>query len=764
MKIKDRFISYILPTILLAVIAYSAVRLLTEGHLGWHIRQPQYQLMMAELLLLTVIVIALLFSAGKLRVRFLLLLLLTAVFLWIHQVFVPFLMVFCYCIYLTAIGSMFRKKSTQTLASVWLTDFMIGMMAVIVCFSLMSALGFGSIKNTQYLVAASFFPVVICAFLRNKQLLKERLCSSKNFDQLSLFSKLLIAGMLVSVFLQLGRMNLTIDFDSAWYGLRTPYILNNGNGIYKNLGTIGIVYTYSKGFEVLAMPLSTLPSFGFTLALNVWITIFTLAAAFLVGRQYLNQKYALLFAFLIAATPGIMNMSTTSKADSLTLFIQILMFYYLIRYEAEHQMQWLLLGTGAYLFSWVLKPTALVFSTAIYGMAVLYFIFRKYKPVNLSIKKFIFLLLPVMTVIVMWARTFLLTGVPVTSVYSSVFTRLGFQMKYPFRINHIPDTGAELSIGQQLAHMIRRTVRFFISPVGRDMGHVILAWGSLTVAFLLLIWLCCCTFKQTQIRNMMKESRIAFLYIIALPFILINLVSLYRLDQVDGNYFMMFYFMVILLGMICIYRYHCEKVERILVKSVLVSAVFSFLVMTLTNWAWVISFTPIKLQHKGYYNHVTEIHQKLSAQGNEQIWNRLAADSANRVIIVGEHPEMLLFPCSTQSYDDITGAWGNVALVKTMDRFIEFMDYAKTDYVYIQAGYLEPGTRAYELMRYLIENETLTDLIYEHGNVLARVDISGRPGAKGTENLVEFDQIYRVREERNSPPRDHRGKGTGELR
>ena len=32
-------------------------------------------------------------------------------------------------------------------------------------------------------------------------------------------------------------------------------------------------------------------------------------------------------------------------------------------------------------------------------------------------------------------------------------------------------------------------------------------------------------------------------------------------------------------------------------------------------------------------------------------------------------------------------------LVKTMANFVEFLDYAKTDYIYIEAGYMAEGER-----------------------------------------------------------------------
>ncbi len=46
----------------------------------------------------------------------------------------------------------------------------------------------------------------------------------------------------------------------------------------------------------------------------------------------------------------------------------------------------------------------------------------------------------------------------------------------------------------------------------------------------------------------------------------------------------------------------------------------------------------------------------LLSYGNEKIWDILAENPRNRVVVFGEQPEMLRFPCSTQSYTDIEEA------------------------------------------------------------------------------------------------------------
>lgn len=45
-------------------------------------------------------------------------------------------------------------------------------------------------------------------------------------------------------------------------------------------------------------------------------------------------------------------------------------------------------------------------------------------------------------------------------------------------------------------------------------------------------------------------------------------------------------------------------------------------------------------------------------------------------------------------------------------------------------------------MRRMIERGTLTDLVFEHGNVLARVDLDGVSSMETRENLRLFDENY----------------------
>ncbi len=83
-----------------------------------------------------------------------------------------------------------------------------------------------------------------------------------------------------------------------------------------------------------------------------------------------------------------------------------------------------------------------------------------------------------------------------------------------------------------------------------------------------------------------------------------------------------------------------------------------------------------------------------------------------------------------------------MALVKKMDYFVEFMDYAKAEYVYVQAGYTGEENRSYTLVRDMIEWGKLIPVCYDNGNLLAAVDVNGDYNEKSERALTEFEQCY----------------------
>ncbi len=138
--------------------------------------------------------------------------------------------------------------------------------------------GHGGLMLWRGLAAVMALMAVVLEILwgrRNKQVLpgawlKAVKNSADTGRSESMAQAALLAFIITMVLIQAGRMNIELDYDSLHYGLRSAYVLDNGKGIYENLGMINLVYTYSKGLEVLVLPLSGTPTYGFVLAFSLW--------------------------------------------------------------------------------------------------------------------------------------------------------------------------------------------------------------------------------------------------------------------------------------------------------------------------------------------------------------------------------------------------------------------------------------------------------------------------------------------------------------
>jgi hypothetical protein len=725
-----------------AGILYSLNQILNQEVFQWIMNQREYKTMMAETAELFAAFCLSGFLFPKSRQKLVAAVLITAVFLWAHVAFVPVLVSGLYLAYILFFGrflrvSLWRLPKDDGVAS----DFLTGAVFLIVIFCFMSAVGIGSIGHL------TVFVFISCGIL----LLFGRSClgGEGNRSGLAFGGKeiFLLAFLLTMVCLQAGRLNIAVDYDSLWYGVRSRYILDNGHGIYENLGTIGIVYTYSKGFEVLTLPLSQLPSYSFVTSINLWLSLGVLFMGYKIGRFYMKREQAVFLAALLSGVPGIMNMAVTAKSDIITLLVQEIMLYYLLCYIKAGQKSWRYLGygTAAFFLSLTLKPTALIFSTAVFGMGFLYLLGKLLLPrfgaEGGNIGGLAVVAGALLALGGIWARTQVLTGLPLTSVFSSLLTRIGFHLKYPFMVNTIPNSGSGKSLKERTVHLANRLHGFLFCPVGEDMDHVILAWGGFLLYFLLLLWIVSCFYGKNVDRG--KKSQLSvFLKVVYVPFLVVNLISLGMLTQVDGNYFMLFY----VLTAVYVLKAAVETGEKTVWRGGVGAGVwvlmFAVFFTAMTSWNWSLGFTPVSFRHKGYYNHQEAARQDMVSKGNGDIWDILAADPETRLIAIGDHPDVLAFPCNVQSYDDITGVWGNVALVKKMDYFVEFMDYAKSDYVYVQAGYTGEENRSYTLVRDLIEWGKLVPVCYDNGNLLAAVEVNGDYSEKSAQALTEFEQCY----------------------
>ena len=790
-----------------------------NGFFADYIHFTESKRMYVEIAILAVLIFGGLALLKRGRSRMYWLTAVVLVFSWIHVVFLPMVVSAVYLISLLAIGR-FLRKLVFFRGTVWerpyfsfYMDFLFGASLAIVVYCLLSALGVGKIAWMRLSVyalgvaALGFdFSSISCQCIRGWQTLswmldgrdkvsvqvieagkQALLFTGRHFWNRKCRNKpagsgvsreiprrvrrawTLAAGWCALMFLiQVGRLNIALDFDTLWYGVRSQYIVAGGTGLYENPGLVGMVYVYSKGFEVLTLPLCDLASHSYLTFFNLWLAVLGIGAMvwnavlLTVNRKqetesreagtekkltYHSVLPGIMAAVLTVSVPGIMNMALTAKADLITWLLQLIMLGCFFQYIHVYENHWIFLSgaAGSYFLSLTMKPTSLVFSTAVFGMMGVYLLWFWFHERGAAAELFhrmvrliVSLCLPFGALAGIWARTMKITGMPVTSVFTSIFAWFGFKMKYPFATSELPQNYQEESTLHVLA---RRIWQMLMQPQGEDMGHVILAWGTSLMAVLIVMLVLYGIFskKGDEQSHIWNAALVIFF-----PFVIVSLISLSMLYQIDGNYFMLLYSMLILGA--CRAMVYFKKIGfyPLASKCLAPLLVLNLIVTAISSWAWTAGFSEIHLLNKGRVNHRAQEQARMEEKGNTLIWQEVSQDPENRVIAFGTHPYCLQFPCNVESYKDITSPWGNVELVNSPEAFETYMAYAKTDYVYAEAGYLGPGSWEWslDLLRELIRRGSLTELFFENGNMLARVSDTAVPEEEAQNNLEMFEQEY----------------------
>lgn len=703
------------------------------------------------------------------RQRFCLLVSSVLVFCWLHVVFLPMLVTGCYLVFLLLAGRFLRCGLLRMRGfGGWPSDVMLGSSLVITLFCLLSLVGIHRLSLLRLLClglgAVLVFWYLMAVLRGEEDSPLEMLCQVQELlGDASLVKRLGLLFLFLVFLVQAGRINLATDFDTMWYGVRSEYLLNGNGGIYEDPGMVSMVYVYSKGWEILTLPLCDLPSHTFLSFFHIWLLVLGILLTGQLARLSMEPDGVWLSMILTASIPAIVNMSVSAKTDMITWFLQLVMleqfFTYLKeteagsgvargqrgRYGRADASPLLIFTAGAYALSLTMKPSALVFSTAVFGMMGVYLLCSGRLLLPKGLLSWLGLVPPFAALGLVWLRTYRITGMPVTSIFTSIFARLGFQMKYPFAVSALPSNYEEAE--PVLRMFVRRLYQLLLAPEGKDMTHAAMAWGSSLLFFLLVVMLLSFSgvslFRRTDRRQASSSFREAG-RLIVFPFLAVNLISLLMLYQIDGNYFMLLYSMILLLASQMVSEFGREQGKELVFFCLLPLLVFNFVLSSMTSWAWSVGFTPIQMKHKGYLDHEARDREWFVKQGSEEIWEILASDPEHRVIAFGEHPNCLQFPCKVQSYRDVTAPWGNVELVNSPEAFEAYMEYAKTDYIYAQAGYLgeENWSWSYGLLQDLIARGSLTDCRFEWGNFLGKRAETPVSAEEAAENLRLFEEQY----------------------
>lgn len=621
--------------------------------------------------------------------------------------------------------------------------------------------------------------------------------------------------------LQMNRSNVALDYDSLRYGLRSAYVLFP-EGFFSAHGQINSVYSYPKGLELLTYPLNYLPGYGFLLSFSLW-TYLALALVFglLLFHFQKNRKklYLGILCFFLLSSVG--NMSLTMKTDLFTLLLQLSALYFFLKGKR-------LQSCFLLFFSYSFKPTAVVFSTLL-GIVFLLTMFLEcfakrsiktnsqvntdrntntnasinaktginsnintnYNRIQAKGEKWTselpFVLFSLVYTGLITLRTFLITGLPFSTTFTGIFKAIGFHVNWPFNLDAHVDYSGELSFSESAFSFFRRLFSFLFYPVGEDMEHVAIAWSGVLFPLILLfaLWQCfsigrkCLPGKNSLpggnslLGRNSFSGREAFLcrgsgdaspwdYLpLSLSFLVImvfSLLSFVMLWQIDGNYYILWESLALLL---CFSGGNLQEKRGfiLLLKSFFFFPFYlaAFLSTITTSWAGAVGFTPIDLANKGYYDHALVELENQGEKGSLPAFLEMTKNPRHHVLAFAETPECYRIPCNVQSITDVEGSGGSPGLYDSPLYFAWFLKWSDTDYVYLEQSFLhdEREERAGEMLLQMAEEGIFqSPMLVEKNKILTLdgVKAFSESNGEGAEQLL----LLQIRKERLEYPWEER--------
>jgi len=617
--------------------------------------------------------------------------------------------------------------------------------------------------------------------------------------------------------LQMNRSNVALDYDSLRYGLRSAYVLFP-EGFFSAHGQINSVYSYPKGLELLTYPLNYLPGYGFLLSFSLW-TYLALALVFglLLFHFQKNRKklYLGILCFFLLSSVG--NMSLTMKTDLFTLLLQLSALYFFLKGKR-------LQSCFLLFFSYSFKPTAVVFSTLlgiVFLLAMLLEFFGKrsiktnsqvntdrntntnasinaktginsnintnYNRIQAKGEKWTselpFVLFSLVYTGLITLRTFLITGLPFSTTFTGIFKAIGFHVNWPFNLDAHVDYSGELSFSESAFSFFRRLFSFLFYPVGEDMEHVAIAWSGVLFPLILLfaLWQCFSIGRKclpgrnhllggnSLLERNSLSGREAFLcrgsgdaspwdyLLLSLSFLVImvfSLLSFVMLWQIDGNYYILWESLALLL---CFSGGNLQEKRGfiLLLKAFFFFPFYlaAFLTTITTSWAGAVGFTPIDLANKGYYDHALVELENQGEKGSLPAFSEMAKNPRHHVLAFAETPECYRIPCNVQSITDVEGSGGSPGLYDSPLYFAWFLKWSDTDYVYLEQSFLqdEREERAREMLLQMAEEGIFQNPILVEKNDILPLDgvkAFSESNGEGAEQLL----LLQIRKERLEYP------------
>lgn len=179
----------------------------------------------------------------------------------------------------------------------------------------------------------------------------------------------------------------------------------------------------------------------------------------------------------------------------------------------------------------------------------------------------------------------------------------------------------------------------------------------------------------------------------------------------------------------------------------------AFLSTITTSWAGAVGFTPIDLANKGYYDHALVELENQGGKGSLPAFSEMAKKPRHHVLAFAETPECYRIPCNVQSITDVEGSGGSPGLYDSPLYFAWFLKWSGTDYVYLEQSFLqdEREERAREMLLQMAEEGIFqSPMLVEKNKILPLdgVKAFSESNGEGAEQLL----LLQIRKERLEYP------------
>ena len=608
---------------------------------------------------------------------------------WLHQTFFSLLVAATDILLIVWIGVFFcfLLKGERSYFDIFECLFL-GMGTEIILVAVLSLAHRYSVKTIWffYIFLALIGTVYLLTGNRRTELIGIFRSFTSNFDNWldkDMFGRIFFSVLFSVFMIQLARSGIQGDYDGYWYGLRSEYVLaSSEKGIYEDLGLVGFVYLYPKGAEILMLPLRIIDSW------NVYFVFYNILSIFLVGMIYRflmwmfhDSIIAGLLSSLAVSNPSLASMSMTVKPDNLTVLYQIMAIYFMYSCYKRKRKEMFWISMGALVGSYCFKLTALLFSSSILlGMIpFLLAIIKNNKP---SLKGGYHAVIGFLMLFAVWGRNVILTGVPLIAYINPLIEKLGIQVKYPYalmkNVNDLSETGS-------FVHKVgRRIINYFLVPTNES--HILIAWGTFLPLMIIL----------TSIVFFLFSKRLLSKWLWFMSFILVSMLyAMGTVIQADGNYLILHYILVIIIGGGFLLYY--SKGFCVLLS---VGLVFQLMLMPLVAWSWPLGFSDIsfKLAESSSRNNVLNVFRDIYG---DDIYNTLTSNPNCKVVLLGNNVvDLCGIPAISESSYDIVVSNG-----KLLEEPTAFELYISNGYInYILASESDIDSNTIILLRELIED------------------------------------------------------------